>query len=362
MAHNARIRSGGLWTTGSTVTTDELEQLDQAQYEAINGDDGGTWAPAAVITIGGSGLTVTGEARLSDVIAATWNAGGTATLTGSGTTMTVDNSALLVVTDDAEFRLNRSGGYLLRAYNDGGGQKVKLYGTMEVIDSADFVVKANGTLTADASSTLDLNGIVYADGTVTFGATSTVSSNAASVWTLVGPITASDFTLSGTSKVELASRSITRTCELTPTADPTEWLCDTVSGTGKWFALGSAAEVLTQPLHVPHGATITGVSVYVQGDSGHVGLPATPPKFYIHETDVTTGTVTSYGPYTDGSASTGAFQAVHAISSGAISVSVSRAASRFCLALSTESGANAKTLLGYLGARVTYTITAYDED
>lgn len=362
MAHNTRIRSGGLWITGSTITQDELEQLDQAQYEAINGDDGGTWAPAAVITIGGSGVTITGPAQLSDVIAATWNAGGLATFTGAGTIATFDNSALLTITDDAEFRLNRSGGYLLRAYDDGGGQKIKLYGTMDVIDSADFVIKANGTLTADASSILDLNGIVGIDGPVTFGATSTVASDAASVWTLVGPITASDFTMSGTNKVKLASRSITRTCELTPTADPTEWLCNTITGTGNWYALGSAGEVLTQPIHVPFGATITGVSVYVQGDSGHVGLPGTPPILNLHETDVTTGVVTSYGSYSDTSASVGAYQAVHAITSGTISVATSRAACRYTLALQTEAGANAKTLLQYLGARVSYTIAAYDED
>jgi hypothetical protein len=362
MPHNSRIRSGGLWVTGSTITQDELEQLDQAQYEAINGDDGGTWAPAAVITIGGSGLTVTGPARLSDVIAATWNAGGTATLTGSGTTMTFDNSALLVVTDDAEFRLNRSGDYLLRAYNAGTGQKLHLYGDMWVKSGAVLAVKSGGVLSTEAGSTIVAVGDAGFFAGVNFDAASTITQEAGSTMDLDGTITVDNFTLSGTNKVKLASRSITRACELTPTADPTEWLCDTVSGTGKWFALGNAAEILTQPIHIPHGATITGVSVYVQGDSGHVGLPATPPKFYIHETDVTDGTVTSYGPYTDASASTGAFQAVHAISSGVISVSVSRAASRFCLALSTESGANAKTLLGYLGARVTYTTTAYDED
>lgn len=61
MAHNTRIRTAGNWTTNSTVLQAEFEALDQAQFEAINGDDGGTWAPSAAIIIGGSGLQVTGD-------------------------------------------------------------------------------------------------------------------------------------------------------------------------------------------------------------------------------------------------------------------------------------------------------------
>ena len=158
MAHNTRIRSGGLWITGSTITQDELEQFDQAQYEAINGDDGGTWAPSAVITIGGSGVTVTGPARLSDVIAATWNAGGLATFTGAATIATFDNSALLTVTDDAEFRLNRAGDYLLRAYNAGTGQKLHLYGDFWVKNGAVLEVKSGGVLSTEAGSTMAVVG------------------------------------------------------------------------------------------------------------------------------------------------------------------------------------------------------------
>lgn len=362
MSHNTRIRSGGLWITGSTITTDELEQLDANLYAAINGDGGGTWAPSAVITIGGSGLTVTGEARLSDVISAYWDAGGLATFTGSGTIATFDNSALLTVTDDAEFRLNRAGDYLLRAYNAGTGQKLHLYGDFWVKNGAVVAVKSGGVLSTEAGSTLAVVGDAGFFAGVNFDAACTITQEAGSTMDLDGVITVDDFTLTGTNKVKLASRSITRTCELTPTADPTEWLCNAVTGTGNWYALGSAGEVLTQPIHLPAGVTITGISMYVQGNGGHAGLPGTMPKFYLYETDVTTGSVVSHGAYTDASATTGAYQAVHAITSGTISVAVSRADSRYCLALSTESGANALTLLQYIGARVSYTTTAYDED
>jgi hypothetical protein len=360
--HFVRIRSSGLWITGSTITTDELEQLDANLYAAINGDAGGTWAPSSLITIGGSGMTVSGPLRGSDIIAATWNAGGLATFTGSGTIATFDNSALLTVTDDAEFRLNRSGDYLLRAYNAGTGQKLHLYGDFWVKSGAVVAVKSGGVLSTEAGSTLAVVGDAGFFAGVNFDAACAITQEAGSTMDLDGAITVDDFTMTGTNKVKLASRSITRACELTPTADPTEWICNNISGTGNWYSLGTAAEVLTQPVHTPFGATITGVSVYVQGDSGHVGLPGTPPKFYIHETDVTTGTVTSYGPYADASASTGAFQAVHAIASGTVSIATSRAAKRYALSITAESGANAKTQLVYHGATVTYTTTSYDED
>ncbi len=360
--HFVRIRSSGLWITGSTITTDELEQLDANLYAAINGDAGGTWAPSSLITIGGSGMTVSGPLRGSDIIAATWNAGGTATFTGAATIATFDNSALLTVTDDAEFRLNRSGDYLLRAYNAGTGQKLHLYGDFWVKSGAVLEVKSGGVLSTEAGSSLVVVGDAGFFAGVNFDSTTSVVQEAGSTMALSGTVTAADLTMTSTNKVKLASRSITRACELTPAAEATEWAPNTITGTGNWYSLGTAAEVLTQPIHVHSGATITGVSVYVQGDSGHAGLPGTPPKFYIHETDVTTGTVTSYGPYTDGSASTGAFQAVHAIASGTVSIAVSRSAKRYTVSLSAEAGANAKAQLNYHGATVTYTPTSYDED
>jgi hypothetical protein len=136
MAHNTRIRTPGNWTLNSTFDPAEAEAVDLAQYESINGDQGGTWAPAAVISIGGSGLTVAGELRATDAIdvtfqgggAATWDAGATATFDGAGAICLFDNDALLSVTDDAEFRLNRAGDYMLRAYDPGTGQQLRLYG------------------------------------------------------------------------------------------------------------------------------------------------------------------------------------------------------------------------------------------
>lgn len=62
MAHNSLIRGGvgsGAWTN-YVVLHGVMEQLDQYVFQSINGDLGGTWAPAAIIIIGGAGLNVTG--------------------------------------------------------------------------------------------------------------------------------------------------------------------------------------------------------------------------------------------------------------------------------------------------------------
>lgn len=60
MAHNTRIRPNlAAWSPGP-VSAAEFDALDQGQFESINGDDGGVWAPASTIVIGGSGVQMTG--------------------------------------------------------------------------------------------------------------------------------------------------------------------------------------------------------------------------------------------------------------------------------------------------------------
>lgn len=63
MAHFAYIWGGTLGgvASGTTITQAALHGLDINQFKAVNGDDGGSWAPATQITIGGSGLQVAGS-------------------------------------------------------------------------------------------------------------------------------------------------------------------------------------------------------------------------------------------------------------------------------------------------------------
>lgn len=60
MAHNAYTRPGGNWTDGvDEITEADLESFEQKMFKAINGDDGGTWSPAAAIVITGAGIDPT---------------------------------------------------------------------------------------------------------------------------------------------------------------------------------------------------------------------------------------------------------------------------------------------------------------
>lgn len=64
MTHFARTQNDATWVNGYTVTPADLADLDAKTFKAINGDDGGTWTPSAVISIAGSGLRVTGPLRI----------------------------------------------------------------------------------------------------------------------------------------------------------------------------------------------------------------------------------------------------------------------------------------------------------
>ena len=70
MPHNKHLSFAGQWPGANTVYGPTLRQLDQAIFEAINGDDGGTWTPLTPVSIGGQGMRVTTTSSLisGDVI------------------------------------------------------------------------------------------------------------------------------------------------------------------------------------------------------------------------------------------------------------------------------------------------------
>ena len=65
MSHNTLIRPGG-WVGGSNLLQTEMALFDTAQYQSINGDLGGTWAPSSTIVIGGQGLQITGTLDINN--------------------------------------------------------------------------------------------------------------------------------------------------------------------------------------------------------------------------------------------------------------------------------------------------------
>jgi hypothetical protein len=173
--------------------------------------------------------------------------------------------------------------------------------------------------------------------------------------------TASDLTMSGTNRVKLASRSIQRVM-------PYFALSRVAGGVDDWSPahLGRHTNVtlnglLYIPLRVPHGATLTAVEVYIQGASGHGDLPENMPLINLHTVSIDDDEVSIADTF-DPSGSVPDFQDVHPIPLTGLSHVVDRVNQRLVILMNSESGTNALAGARYIGSRVTYTPTAYDED
>jgi hypothetical protein len=66
MSNNVRVRPIGFWTFNSNVLPAEFELIDSQLTGSIAGS-GGTYAPSSLLTIGGSGMTVSGPLIASNV-------------------------------------------------------------------------------------------------------------------------------------------------------------------------------------------------------------------------------------------------------------------------------------------------------
>lgn len=63
--HFTYTRPGGNWANVSTFDYTDAQSFDQKIFKSINGDDGGVWAPAAAIEIGGAGIAISGTGKLA---------------------------------------------------------------------------------------------------------------------------------------------------------------------------------------------------------------------------------------------------------------------------------------------------------
>jgi hypothetical protein len=93
MPHNSYIHGGPsdptAWLPGYVVLQVDWQSIDQLLFESINGDLGGTWAPAAPIVIGGAGLNLTGLFEVSGLGSAEFN--GVAVTFDATSTVLFDN-------------------------------------------------------------------------------------------------------------------------------------------------------------------------------------------------------------------------------------------------------------------------------
>jgi hypothetical protein len=195
MAHNAYIRALGVWNATSVALSSELATLDLRQFQAVNGDLGGVWAPSSAITIGGSGLAVTGllDADDADI---TIGHGRFLTVLGTagGALGTVNVADGALVTLGGTTNISATG--TMHVLTGGGKIVVDSGGAFEVNGALALTIKAGATVTQEAGSTIDLSGqnnvktgaflTVRTGGTLSAETGTTISFVAGSVVTLAG--------------------------------------------------------------------------------------------------------------------------------------------------------------------------------
>lgn len=117
---------------------------------------------------------------------------------------------------------------------------------------------------------------------------------------------------------------------------------------------------------VPDGATITEVAVSLTGAGSHAGLPTRRPSLRVFYTESPSGFGSSTGAVLhssgtnilDGSASTGAYQAAHAISATCNQNNVvDKMTRRYFVCLGNEGGTNGLVDLHFMPPVIRFTIT-----
>lgn len=299
-----RARFPGTWVFGSAIQPAELEHIDDYAY-AIDGKDGGTYAPTALLTIGGLGMTVSGpfnatDAKVIDVFT-TLSIRGGATLQVLGTQ---------IVTGTVGFA---SGSFLT------------------VTTGATVTLNAGSTLTAAASSTVNLGGTV----------------------TLTNPasITAS------------AARTYTRTIDHPPLYSPSDWL--TFTDAESYLPIYSSNTIASGTTEIvwayrlPKGATVTAVSVWLRPAGGHAGVPTV--QIAAAKLLRSANSASNVAVQLDTSATVGDYEAPHELALTGLSITFTEG-DLLLIRLTPETGGNALVSLKASAPIVTFTRTTIAEE
>jgi len=115
------------------------------------------------------------------------------------------------------------------------------------------------------------------------------------------------------------------------------------------------------PLKLPDGATLTAIATLIHPVGGHGALPAVMPSFKVVSIHGSLGTAADeVSLVTDSSANTTAYQLLHAITSGSLSVVINNAAKRYLVYLETEFSTN--SIIGTKVYQPYYTFTMTNLD
>lgn len=186
MSHNARVRADATaWEAAIPLEPSELDALDEGQFAAINGDDGGSWAPADPIIIGGAGIEFTGAVPVGEDL----TVDGDITI-ASGGTITVESGGDINV--ESGGAINSAGNVNIdsggRIIVNSGGQINELTGAAHTHSSGSTESHASGsTDTYESGSELELDGTVTVSASATIDEESLAVVNEGATYTQTGP-------------------------------------------------------------------------------------------------------------------------------------------------------------------------------
>lgn len=251
-----------------------------------------------------------------------------------GSDVTVNSSGSLIFASGGSLTAN-------------SGSFVTFYGTT--------ALATGGTFSASAGSTMSLAGALNISGSTTISGATTLSNTV----TLSGATTASNFTLSGTNRVKLASRSATRVWDGCFVPDPnTNWR----TSSGAWRTSStSSLQIMSCPLDLPHNAVLVNITVYVQGGAGHASLPSSMPIVDFIRINVATG-ATSSASASDSSATVSAYELAHSIVyTPAVGYTIDRDTYKYVVQFTSEADASVQSNFKVYGIKANYTVTEMDD-
>jgi hypothetical protein len=242
--------------------------------------------------------------------------------------------------------INAAGAILGSTIDPVGGGSYTPISPVEIGGAQGLRIPNAGTWTVLSGGTF----AVASGGFISFTSGGTMSGTLA----LTAATTASDITMSGTAKVKLASRSITRVQAIAPYPTSATWLID---AQGTPYQNVNNSNLLVFALRVPHGATLTSVQASIT-PGVHGTLPTMPTLAVGYNSSAGFSTIFSVS---DGSA-LGVYNASHEFGQSGLSHVVDRSARRYVAVMAGETGANYIAGLTVNYIKCTYTITEYDED
>lgn len=299
MAHNTRVWSPPL-VFNQVIGVAELNALDVFTSESLNGDQGGSWAPATPIVIGGSGLNATGPFEAGNATSITLGAGGVLSVPVG--------SQLLVL----------------------GTQIVNSGGIVQWQSGSFLNVVAGATLTM--SGTMNAGGTINASGPLNMSGTPALTGA-----TVLGISPARSYQRARVSVLEIDGTTWDRS-----TPESASWPLVALQAS---FTTGLVPEQIGYEVDAADGATITSVSAAVKG-GGAAHTPADPPVVRLYKINLATGVQTLLGAQID-TAGGAAYILNHDITISALAEVVDRTTYQYVVRIQGEGVTG-----GILGLRV----------